>query len=107
VEIARQIAARVRERGGGLPGVKALGLRLASRGHAQISVNITDPDRVSLDHVFERVRLEAARHGVAVTGSELVGALRLEDLLAICRRTLGLAGLERRRVLDLWMKENS
>jgi glutamate formiminotransferase / 5-formyltetrahydrofolate cyclo-ligase len=104
VEIARRIAARVRFSGGGPPGVKALGLRLASRGHAQVSVNITDPDRVSMDHVFERVRLEAARHGVAVTGSELVGALRLEDLLAICRRTLGLRGLDRSQVLDLWME---
>jgi glutamate formiminotransferase len=102
VEIARRIAARIRERGGGPPGVKALGLRLASRRHAQVSVNITEPDRVSLDHVFERVRQEAARHGVAVTGSELVGALRLEDLLAVCRRTLGLRGLDRSQVLDLW-----
>jgi glutamate formiminotransferase len=102
VEIARRIAARIRERGGGPPGVKALGLRLASRRHVQVSVNITDPDRVSLDHVFERVRQEAARHGVAVTGSELVGALRLEDLLAVCRRTLGLRGLDRSQVLDLW-----
>jgi glutamate formiminotransferase len=107
VEIARRIAARIRERGGGPPGVKALGLRLASRRHAQVSVNITEPDRVSLDHVFERVRQEAARHGVAVTGSELVGALRMEDLLAVCRRTLGLRGLDRSQVLDLWMEEGS
>jgi glutamate formiminotransferase len=105
VEIARRIAARVRARGGGPPGVKALGLRLDSRGHAQVSVNITDPDRVSLDHLFERVRLEAARHGVAVTGSELIGALRLEDLLAVVRRTLGLHRLERNQVLDLWLSE--
>jgi glutamate formiminotransferase len=101
VRVARQIAARVRERGGGLPGVKALGLFLPSRGQAQVSINITDPDRVSLAHVFARVRQEAARLGAGVAGSELVGALRLDDLLAIARDTLDLRDLDRRQVLDL------
>jgi glutamate formiminotransferase len=100
VRIARQIAARVRERGGGLPGVKALGLYLESRGRAQVSINVTDPDRVSLAHVFARVRQEAARLGAGVAGSELVGALRVEDLLAIARDTLGLRDLDPRQMLD-------
>jgi glutamate formiminotransferase len=103
--IARAIAARVRARGGGPPGVKALGLFLPSKSRAQVSMNLTDPDQVSLDRVFALVRQEAARHGVAVLESELIGALRLDDLLAVARRTLGLHGLRRRQVLDVWLSE--
>lgn len=104
VVVARAIAARVRARGGGPVGVKALGLYLPSRRRAQISMNLTDPDAVSLDHVFARVRQEAARHGVQVLGSELIGALRMEDLLAVARRTLQMPGLHRGQVLDFGVK---
>lgn len=103
VEIARAIAARLREQGGGPPGVKALGLFLPSRGCTQLSMNLTDPDRVSLDRVFALVRQEAARHGVAVIDSELVGTLRLDDLLAVARAVLGLRNLKRSQVLDLYL----
>ncbi|MBI3912391.1 MAG: glutamate formimidoyltransferase [Armatimonadetes bacterium] len=101
VEVARAIARRVRERDGGLVGVRALGFDLTSRGHVQVSLNITEPWRVPLYRVFEVVRLEAQRFGVAVTGSELVGALRLEDLLEVARYYLGLHGLQASQVLDL------
>jgi glutamate formiminotransferase len=100
LSIARAIASRVRARGGGPPGVKALGLYLPSRRRVQVSMNLTDPDAVSLDRVFALVRQEAARHGVRVAESELIGALRLDDLLAVARRTLALPGLRRGQVLD-------
>jgi len=103
VSVARAIAARVRARGGGPPGVKALGLYLPSRRRAQVSMNLTDPDAVSLDRVFALVRQEAARHGVQVLESELIGALRLDDLLAVARRTLALPTLHRGQVLDVWL----
>jgi len=48
------------------------------------------------------VRLEAERFGVAVSGSELIGALRLEELLEVARYYLGLHGLKSEQVLDLW-----
>jgi len=101
VEIARAIARRIRERDGGLVGVRALGIALPSRGHAQVTTTITQPWRVPLHRVFEQVRLEASRYGVAVTGSELVGALRLEDLLEVARFYLGLHDLAAHQVLDL------
>jgi glutamate formiminotransferase len=103
VAVARAIAARVRARGGGPPGFKALGLFLPSRQSAQVSMNLTEPDAVSLDRVFALVRQEAARHGVAVLESELIGALRLDDLLAVARRTLGMPTLHRGQVLDAWL----
>lgn len=69
---ARRIAARVRESApGGLPAVRALGVR--NRGRAQVSMNLLDFRRTSLADAFDRVRREAERAGAAVAGSEIVG----------------------------------
>lgn len=73
LDVARRIAAVVRERSGGLPGVKALGLRLHHRGIVQVSMNLTRPEQTSLHQAFERVRDEAARHGAAILDSEIIG----------------------------------
>jgi glutamate formiminotransferase/glutamate formiminotransferase/formiminotetrahydrofolate cyclodeaminase len=73
VEIARRIARKVRESSGGLPCIKALGLPLASRGLAQVSMNLTDFEVTPLDVVFEAVRKEAAREGVEIRETEIVG----------------------------------
>jgi glutamate formiminotransferase / 5-formyltetrahydrofolate cyclo-ligase len=72
VEAARAIAARLRESGGGLPGVRAIGLLLSS-GRAQVSTNIHDPLAVTLCDVVRRVRELAAPLGVAPVEAELVG----------------------------------
>jgi glutamate formiminotransferase len=102
LEVARAVARRVRERDGGLVGVKALGLTLHSRGQVQVSMNVTRPAAVPLYRVYELVRLEAARYGVEISGSEVVGALRLEELLETARYYLGMHDLEGAQVLDLW-----
>ena len=75
VAAARRIAERVRESSGGFPCVKALGLFLASRGRAQVSMNLTDFQRTGLAEVFLAIEQEARRLGVAVSGSELVGLI--------------------------------
>ena len=71
--IARRIARAIREANGGLKGVKALGLPLASRGLVQVSMNLTDVGSTSLLAAYERVEREAAAHGVSVVDSEVVG----------------------------------
>jgi glutamate formiminotransferase / 5-formyltetrahydrofolate cyclo-ligase len=68
VEVARRIAASLRESGGGLPGVRALGLYLEDRGRAQVSTNVEDHLAVPLREIVERVRAEAD-----VAEAELVG----------------------------------
>lgn len=75
LEAARAIARAVRERDGGLPAVKALGLRLAERDGApvQVSMNLTDYRRTSIAAAVARVTAEAAARGIAVAGTELVG----------------------------------
>ena len=64
IDVARAIAAVVREKGGGFPGVGALGFGLPSRGIVQVSMNVEDPERVDLHEVVARVRAEAAARGV-------------------------------------------
>ncbi len=73
VEIAKAIAAKVRERNGGLPGVRAIGVKLATRGVAQVSTNVQDPFKVTLADVVEAVRREAEPLGQAIVAAELVG----------------------------------
>lgn len=75
VEIARQIARRVRSSSGGLPYVKAMGLRLKERNQAQVSMNLTDYEQTSMRLVFDTVRIEAERLGAGIAGSEIVGLI--------------------------------
>src|SRR5215469_12962645 len=73
VAIARRIAKAVRHSSGGLPNVKAMGVLLASRNQAQVSMNLTDFEVTPIHVAFEAVRSEAARHGVGIAGTELIG----------------------------------
>ncbi len=73
VEIAQQIARKIRHSSGGFPHVKAMGVLLGSRGLAQVSMNLTHFEQIPMDCVFEAVESEAARRGVKVASSEIVG----------------------------------
>jgi len=75
VEIAKRIAKAVRFSSGGFRYVKAMGVDLASRGMAQVSMNLTDFESTPVHRVFETVKREAERYGVSVAGSEIVGLI--------------------------------
>jgi glutamate formiminotransferase / 5-formyltetrahydrofolate cyclo-ligase len=73
-DVARSVAASLREGGGGLAGVRAIGLVLAD-GRTQVSINVHDPAAVPLARVLSEVRRLAARHGSAPRAAELVGLI--------------------------------
>jgi glutamate formiminotransferase len=73
LDVAKKIAAAVRHSTGGFRYVKAMGLPLEDRGIVQVSMNLTNFEKTPLFRVFEFVRREAARYGVAVLESEIVG----------------------------------
>lgn len=73
LDVARAIATAIRERDGGLPHLKAMGLALPDRGVVQVSMNLTRWQVTGLRTAFEAVCDEARRHGVEVADSELVG----------------------------------
>ena len=73
LDVAKKIAAAVRQSSGGLRFVKAMGIELADRGIVQVSMNLTNFEKTPIFRVFELVKREAARYGVAVLESEIVG----------------------------------
>jgi len=89
IAIARRIARKIRASGGGFPCVKAMGVLLASRNQAQVSMNLTDFRRTPVHVVFEAVRAEAAREGVEISTSEIIGLIPGDALVmaaAVCLR---------------------
>lgn len=101
LDAAREIARAVRERDGGFPGVRALGLRLPHAGHVQVSLNVEDWRVSPLHEVVEQVQREATARGLRVTGSELVGLLPAGAVVAAAGSLLGVAGLDPSHVLEL------
>jgi glutamate formiminotransferase / formiminotetrahydrofolate cyclodeaminase len=75
LSIAKRIAKDIRFSNGGLRYVKAMGVDLKARHLAQVSINMTDFEQTPLHRVFEMVKREARRYGVAIVGSEIVGLI--------------------------------
>ena len=98
VEVARAVARRVRESGGGLPAVRALGFHVG--GMAQVSMNLTDLEQTPIPVALEAVRSAAADLGVSVESTELVGLAPLEAVLQTARYYLGLRELEADHILE-------
>jgi len=73
VSVARAIARVVRARHGGLPFVKALGFELSTRGLVQVSMNLVNYEGTGMAQAYEAVKGEAARMGVEVFSTEIVG----------------------------------
>ncbi|GAC1662368.1 MAG: glutamate formimidoyltransferase [Candidatus Acidiferrum sp.] len=75
VKIAKNIAKAIRTSSGGLPYVKAIGVKLESRNVAQVSMNLTDFQQTPMHRVYEAVKQEAACYGAKPIGSEIVGLI--------------------------------
>jgi glutamate formiminotransferase len=105
VEVARTIAAIVRETGGGFPGVRALGLALPLAGHAQVSMNVEDYEAAALHEILARVEAEATARGVDVSGSELVGLMPAAAAAAAAGAMLRIDGFAPSRLLELRLLE--
>ncbi len=82
LDVAKKIAAAVRHSSGGLRYVKAMGVELADRGIVQVSMNLTNFEKTPIFRVFELVTREAARYGVTVLESEIVGLVPSAALTA-------------------------
>jgi len=98
IEIAKKIALAVRHSGGGLAYVKALGLLV--KGRAQVSMNLTDYTRTPIHQAVELIRREAARYGVAVHHSELVGLIPQAALVDAARWYLQLDEFSPDQILE-------
>ena len=100
LEVATAVAAAVRASSGGLPHVKAMALALPARRLVQVSMNLTDVEATPIAVVFDAVTREAARHGVAVADSEVVGLVPAAALADVAARTLRISGWSPDKILD-------
>ena len=101
VETAREIAALVRERDGGFPGVRALGLDLPKAGLVQVSMNVTDWEAAALHTIVAPIVAEVEARGAEVAGSELVGLMPAGAAVEAAGRLLRIEGFDSRHVLEL------
>ncbi len=101
LDIARAIARRIRHSGGGLRCCKAMGMALREKGIVQVSMNLTDYTQTAVYQAVEMIRVEAARYGVTLAGSELIGLMPLGALLDAASYYLGLEELPANRILEM------
>jgi glutamate formiminotransferase len=98
--IAERIARAVRHVSGGYRHVRALALPLAEKNQVQVSMNLVNYDKTPLHRVFETVRNEAARHGVNIAGTELVGPVPLRALEEVIRHYLQVHDFSLEQVIE-------
>lgn len=100
VSIAKEIAKAVRGPSGGFSTIRAVGIKFPEREGVVVSMNMFDCGQTPLYRAFELVKLEAQKYGVPVTGSELVGPVKLEYLLNNLNHYLGLQRLRNEQILE-------
>jgi len=100
LDVAKKIAATIRQSSGGFRYVKAAGFRLENRGIVQVSMNLTNFEKTPIFRVFETVKREAARYGVAILESEIVGLVPSAALTGAAEFYLQLEGFNADQVLE-------
>jgi glutamate formiminotransferase/formiminotetrahydrofolate cyclodeaminase len=105
VRVAKAIAASIREQSGGLKNVRALGFSIEGGRRAQVSMNLVNTEATPIHRVLALVREEAARHGAAIAGCEVVGLIPEYAMLDAAEHYLQLEGFRRDQVLELRLKQ--
>jgi glutamate formiminotransferase len=100
IAIVKKIAKKIREKDGGLPGIKALGLHIADRKCAQVSINVCDFMRTGLLDVFRVVKREAEAFGAKVRSSEIIGLCPKAALPPGAEKELQLAGFTPEQIIE-------
>lgn len=106
LEVAKKIAAAIRQSSGGFRFVKAMGVSLADRGIVQVSMNLTNYEKTPIFRVFETVRREAARYGVQVLESEIVGLVPAAALVSTAEHFLQLESFKPDQVLETKLRQS-
>jgi glutamate formiminotransferase len=100
LDVAKKIAAAIRHSSGGFRFVKAMGIPLADRGIVQVSMNLTNYEKTPIFRVFETVKREAARYGVSILESEIVGLIPSAALTGAAEFYLQIEGFQPDQVLE-------
>jgi glutamate formiminotransferase len=103
LDVAKEIAKRLRSGDAGLSDVKSIGVRLASRGQVQVSMNITRPDKVSASDAFSYVQSQAAEHGIKVAESEFIGCIAKQFIGNLTPVEMKAHAFRESQILDTWL----
>ncbi|MFL5970990.1 MAG: glutamate formimidoyltransferase [Gaiellaceae bacterium] len=103
---ARTIASAIRERDGGFPGVRALGLELPGSGRVQVSMNVEDWEAAALHEIVARIESEAASLGAEVDRAELVGLMPAAAAAAAAGSALRIEGFDGSRLIETRLLED-
>lgn len=98
--VAKRIADAVRNVRGGYRNVKAMGLALKDQGQVQVSMNMVNYRETPIHRVVETIRFEAARHGVPITGCELIGLAPLAAFEETIRHYLQIHGFTADQIIE-------
>jgi glutamate formiminotransferase / 5-formyltetrahydrofolate cyclo-ligase len=107
IQIANKIAKAVRHSSGGLRFVKAMGVMLQDRNIAQVSMNLTDYKKTPVFRAVEMVRREAARYGVPLVGTELIGLIPAEAIYETADYYLQMENFSPSQILENKLMEES
>ena len=100
LEIANQIAKKIRHINGGYRYVKAIGVMLEERHIAQVSMNLTDYTKTAIYRAFEAVKMESRRYGVRAVGTEIVGLLPMQALIDCAEYYMQLENFDSAQVME-------
>ncbi|MDE7010985.1 MAG: glutamate formimidoyltransferase [Oscillospiraceae bacterium] len=100
VEVAQAVARTIRGPSGGFSSIRAVGTKFPEHKGTVVSMNMFDCVNLPIPRLFQFVKTEAARCGVNVTGSALVGPLKLEAILSAFQYSLALEGFDRSQILE-------
>ncbi len=100
IDVAKKIAAAIRHSSGGLRYVKAMGIKLEDRNLAQVSINLTNYQKTPIHRVFDLVAREAARYGVTILESEVIGLIPSAALIGAAEHYLQLERFGPSQILE-------
>ena len=106
LEVAKKIASAIRQSSGGLRYVKAMGVKLDDRNLAQVSINLTNFEKTPIFRVFEMVKREAARYGVSIRESEIVGLVPAAALVSAAEFYLQLERFTDAQILENKLRQS-
>jgi glutamate formiminotransferase / 5-formyltetrahydrofolate cyclo-ligase len=107
LEVAKKIATAIRHSSGGLRYVKAMGVKLDDRNLAQVSMNLTNYEKTPIFRVFEMVKREAARYGVTILESEVVGLVPAAALIRSAEFYLQLERFGDEQILEKKLRDGA
>lgn len=103
LQVAKDIAKRIREKDGGLPGIRALGVPLHSKGIVQVTINITHYKKTSLKNLMDRIKKECEAKKVAILHSELIGLVPKDAAFAGMKEYLMLDDFDDGKVIETYL----